>query len=143
MQLWHTLLDANATRACRLSLHHAALKVTREGAHNDMLRLPIDTICARSFASFLYGLCELFQNIFSIIPMDAGIGDADAIFKARFAFSGHFLATCKSLSPASATQSSSQYVPSLIWLSIMTPIIADSPPAICSARECATFGWFL
>ncbi len=37
------------------------------------------------------GICQALQNVFGIVPSDAGVSDADAILQAGFAFLGDFL----------------------------------------------------
>lgn len=73
---------------------------------------------------------QLFQNLFRILPADTGIRDTDAILQPSFAFFGNLLSTCIIVSGVKLGRRARRFPPSLMLLSIITPMMASSPFSI-------------
>lgn len=80
-----------------------------------------------------------FKHRFSIIPSDASISNANTVSQSCLALLWNFLCAYI-LSVKLIVNGWCVDLPSLMLLSIMTPMMASSPFSICSARTAATFG---
>lgn len=102
--------------------------------------------CVDLVGQFLFpstdGLGEVLEHSFCVLPVDASIGDTDTVLKAGLALRGDLLVTCKTTvsNRIPTLIKEMESIPSLMLLSIMTPMIAVSPAAICSASTAATLG---
>jgi hypothetical protein len=77
---------------------------------------------------------KLLEHLFCVFPVDACVRDADTVLEAVLALLGHLLVAyvLRQLTRRGIEWTPS--LPSLMLLSIMTPMMPVSPAAICSAK---------
>lgn len=92
-------------------------------------------------SALLDSLSEFCQDGLGVVPANASVSNADTVLQTGFPFLGNLLRTCRPLERVWGIHREEEiYSPSLMWLSIMTLMIAVSPLATCSASAWATLG---
>lgn len=99
---------------------------------------------SQDFSSLLHRLSQIVKYLHGIRPVDAGICNTDAVLEPGFALLRYLLvAYSPILVKFRRWKAFFNNPPSSMLLSIISPMMAVSPLATCSATTLATLGWFL
>ena len=84
-------LETHQRTACLLCMYFVRNGVIGGRLWSGLFRLPLH---AENFSSLSHGICEDIQHRDSVLPSDAGVGDADTIFETTLSFLGDLLVAC-------------------------------------------------